>query len=501
MWRICSSSCLDRLVCTGTIVVVFIVLFAGCQSRTALNGPQRKTANPVSVRLDQMQERTFTIEPGKEDEAFAYYKTTFDELGLNPQGLSGQPLVDSQNLSQALEFLGYKDLTPRGAEELSSVELMQRFPDNLLSSAFFAPKITDVSISPINVGWRKVLRFKAQGDAAKKGIATAFLLFNKFQGAGQFDVDPFKPPVNTSTESKNTQLILVRADGSALKQPLYFLVYGSLLEDNSKLITFLTASFDARAPNIVQNNKYYVPTACAECHGGLRFNGGDLEPDYERLKLNYLDTDHWFDRLDDDFAFLKGYSNGVLHDGGADEAKPEFAAAFDIVRRLNREIQTQNKSTEVPTPSPTPEDASIQLRAVTKWLDLHNTNSHHQNVFDRALPSITGDPWKANQLPDQELLPLMNQYCFRCHSSVRFSVFDRPNVVIRKKKILKFMDLPVCDPLSMPQDRNLNCSAKTLADKQKILQLVCALDAKPCPTPAPTPPCPSPSPCPTTSPQ
>jgi hypothetical protein len=466
-----------------------------CQRRSSTGGSPVKTSAPISQRLEEFQERTFTVEPGLEEDAFDYYKATFDELGLNPKGLTGKELVASQSLSQALEFLGYKDLTPKDAEELSSAELMNRFPDDILSSAFFAPKITDVSITPINVGWRKLVRFKAQGDAAKKGIASAFLLFNRFQGAGKFDVDPFKP--DKEIESKNTQLILVRGDGSPLKQPVYFLVYGPLSE-NSKLITFLTASFDARAPGIVKDSKYFVPNACADCHGGLLFSEVDgLKPDYDRLKLNYLDTDHWFDRLDDDFNFLKAHPNGVLYDGGKDETKPKFEAAFDVFRRLNREIKTQNERVE-PTPSPTPQNPSFQLRAVTKWLDLHGTNSHHQDVFARALPSIAGDPWRATEMPDKELLPLMNQYCFRCHSSLRFNIFDRPVVVKKKTNILDFMTRVVTDKKSMPQDRNLNCSAVTLAHKNRILKLVCDLDSKPCPTPSPTPitACPTPLPTP-----
>lgn len=466
-------------------------IFLGCQPRSAVE-PQKPSKR--TQRLEVFQERTFTVEPGVQDDAFQYYKTIFDELGLNPNGLKGEALVASLNLTKLLEFLGYKDLKAEDTENLPSAELMKRFPDRILSSAFFAPKITDVSIAPINVGWRKLVRLKAQGDASKKGIASAFLLFNKFQGADKYNDDPFKSPPDNQTESKNTQLILTRDDGSKLKHPMYFLVFGPLSK-KSKLITFLTASFDARAPNIVKDNKYFVPNACAECHGGL-INADVLQPDYERLKLNYLDTDHWFDRLSDEFAFLNNYKFGVLYDGGKDESTAQFAAAFEVLRQLNREIKTQNERVE-PSPAPTPEDPSFQLRAVTKWLQLHVTDSRHKDVLSRALPSSAGAPW-ADQSPDRELLPLMNQYCFRCHSSLRFNIFDRPEVVKRKSKILRFMNLPTSNKTSMPQDRNLDCSVKTLADKMKILKLVCDLDNKPCPTasPTPTPECPTPSPTP-----
>jgi hypothetical protein len=484
------------LVWCSVVLAGISISFVGCRKQQSPTiGSQPQTSNQISKRSEELEMQTFTVEPGEENDAFVYYKAIFDELGLNPHGLENKALVDSQNLSRALEFLGYGGLKPEDLEDIPSTELMKRFPDDLLSSAFFAPKITDVSVTPINVGWRKVVRLKAKGEAAKKGIAAGFLLFNKFQGKGKFDDNPFRPRTATDkgSESQNTQLILIRADGSALARPIYFLVFGPI-SGEGKLITFLTASFDARAPDIVKDSKYFVPKACAECHGGLRQL--DKEPDYDRLKLNFLDTDHWFDRLNDDFAFLKDYPFGVIFDGDKDETTPKFQAAFDVLRRLNGEIKAQNEKVE-PTPSPTPVEPSFQLRAVTKWLELHATDSHHQDAFARALPSTGGDSWKADKAPDKELLPLLNQYCYRCHSSLRFNIFDRPQVVREQRKILNFMNRPVNDALSMPQDRNLDCSPKTLVDKNKILKLVCDLKL-PCPalSPTPTPTCPPPLPTP-----
>jgi hypothetical protein len=339
---------------------------------------------------------------------------------------------------------------------------MKRFPGDVLSSVFFAPKITDVSVTPISLGWRKLVRFKAKGEALQKGISAGYLLFNKFQP--DYDKDPFG---DGSNESLNTQLILVRGeDSTLLKHPVYFLVFFRR-SGGSRLITFLTANFDARAPNIVTDNRYYVPNACAECHGGL--TGEIPAPDYPKLKLNYLDTDHWFDRLEDDFAFLKKHTCGgaekpcpVLYDGHNDNS--EFEQAFDVIRELNGEIAAQNKSV--------PPAQSFQLRAVTKWLDLHSSDSGHKDVFARALPPAnSGDPWKADNPTDKELLPLLNRYCYRCHSSVKYNIFDRPAVVRRRDKILEYMNLAIDDSRKMPQDRNLDNSA----DKQTILKLVQAL--------------------------
>src|ERR1051325_7837392 len=88
----------------------------------------------------------------------------------------------------------------------------------------------------------------------------------------------------------------------------------------------------------------------------------------------------------------------------------------------------------------------------------------------------------------------MNRYCFRCHSSLRYSIFDRPAVVGEKKNILRFMTLDIKNPLKMPQDRNLDC---WLADKEKILDLVRLLPGPtPPPKPTPSPTCPTSSPSP-----
>lgn len=256
------------------------------------------------------------------------------------------------------------------------------------------------------------------------------------------------------------------------------MVFGRQSE-GSKLITFLTATFDARAPDIVTDNRYYVPNACADCHGGL--TGEILIPDYEKLKLNYLDTDHWFDRLEDDFKFLKEHTCGksapcpVLYDGRDGES--QFQQAFNVLRDLNREIESQNKTV--------PPSQSFQLRAVRKWLELHENDSGHMDIFARALPPAgAGDPWKTDNPTDKELLPLLNRYCFRCHSSLKFNLFDRPAVVRRRDRILDYMTRAIDDPRKMPQDRNLDCSNETFAHKQRILQLVRSFST---PTPSPTP--------------
>jgi hypothetical protein len=54
----------------------------------------------------------------------------------------------------------------------------------------------------------------------------------------------------------------------------------------------------------------------------------------------------------------------------------------------------------------------------------------------------------------------MNRFCYRCHSSIIYSLFDRPEVACRKVKIRNFLDLPPGNPRAMPQDRILDPAVK-----------------------------------------
>src|SRR6185436_17887559 len=137
------------------------VLVLSCQRKGEPTNQKSPTNNSIAVD----QERVMLVDPGDEPSAFGYYDDILNELDLNPKKLSGQQLVDTTDLRQLLKFLGYGDLDPKYLEDASSTELMKRFPDDILSAGFFAPKITDVSVAPINPGWRKVVRFKAKGDA------------------------------------------------------------------------------------------------------------------------------------------------------------------------------------------------------------------------------------------------------------------------------------------------------------------------------------------------
>src|SRR5262249_24050123 len=148
-------------------------------------------------------------------------------------------------------------------------------------------------------------------------------------------------------------------------------------------------------------------------------------------KANYLDTDHWFDRVtpkygvtgapfeSEDFYGLANSTFGVLYDGGKDLTTETFKRAFGVIRQLNREIKDQNERVRGNN------NANFQLRAVEKWLALHKESADHVPPDERGF----GDnPWKPGNENHRKLLYFLNRYCYRCHSSVKYNVFERQAV-------------------------------------------------------------------------
>jgi hypothetical protein len=180
-----------------------------------------------------------------------------------------------------------------------------------------------------------------------------------------------------------------------------------------------------------------VPRACAQCHGSETTG----EPG---AKVNYLDTDHWIDRTGDDFT--KVSPNNVLVDG--------VPAGYGVIRTLNTDIAKQNAAVG--------NNTGFALLATQKWLDLHKVGGADENKhvppIRRGFVAKDGDAnWTDDSSkPDPELLPRLNTYCFRCHSSVRFHVFQKQAVVQRKGSIVsRLQTTPPTNRFRMPQDRVL----------------------------------------------
>jgi hypothetical protein len=432
--------------------------------------------------------RAAPVDPGSETEAVAYYDKLDAELGP-------QPGFTFDSFDTVLAYLGYPELTGFDVENRESAALMAACDlqtpvpfsaCEVLATRFFAPKITDVAVNGgvITLGWRKLVRLKARkgSGAETKGIASAWLLFNVFSN----EDNPFR------TKSQNNQVMFVRATGAPLEHPVYWLVYeavsrvegNAVVKADGRRIAYLTASFDARAKGVgeaaaangvVIDQRYYVPVACAHCHGGL--TGG--EADFPAAKLNYLDTDHWFDRTQkgDDFSNLKPGTDVVLDGLTPDPhfpndptkartvvGSPEFTRAFSVIRWLNNEIRAQNTVTKGGA-------NSFQFRAVDKWFALHRQTDAHVDMFERGI-APGGRQWDRANPIDEQLLPRLNRYCFRCHSSIKYHVFDKDAVVLKADKMIELMKRDVTNILAMPQDRDMSAPPAAARDRACLLELL-----------------------------
>lgn len=380
-----------------------------------------------------------TVPTGSAAEADDYYAAMSQEIGLQ----------QFANLDALLSYVGYP-LTAKRLQDAPPAELMDPAkiglatpppPGSVLAARFFAPKITDVSQANTpakNVGWRKLVRIVPTADSAarKNGIDAAVVLFNFFapiKAANPFD----------GADSVNTQVMLItsRPDLS----PIYWLDYGKT-SDGAPLSKELDAFFDAaHTPDTAGKRSYFVPCGCTACHGGLQLNLGVTPPapiwDPERAILNYLDTDHWTDRIQkgEDFADLAA---PVIFDPGG----------FDVIRKLNGEMRDQNQRVQ---------PGSVQHRAASHWMDLHASSAAYvDSLALRALPS-TANPaviWNGADVAEMSALKRFNHYCFRCHGSVEFDVFDKSMVLSLRSLLLARLQPrgTLTDPrATMPPDRDM----------------------------------------------
>ncbi len=312
--------------------------------------------------------------------------------------------------------------------------------------------------------------------------------------------DPFDANLNFS---KFNQAIAVRKVGpfNNDKNSLYFFAYSPLIkltdnngtkvpfkdangnfEDDGKLAFSLNATFD-ETDRIPETNsppsEYFVPDSCAKCHGNSRI----------RAKLNYLDTDHWFDRVtphyglndpkytEEDFTALANSPYALLYDSTSKDPETEpFKTAFGVIRNLNEEMRDQNSRLDTGSSGAN----NFQLAAVTKWLDLHKPEANgakHVPPYERGFGA---EPWDSSKETHKKLLYYLNRYCYRCHSSVKYNVFDRIAVKsLAGQDELQSRVQEIDDPERwMPQDRifpglKVNMGAgEATGDLKEFLELV-----------------------------
>jgi hypothetical protein len=174
---------------------------------------------------------------------------------------------------------------------------------------------------------------------------------------------------------------------------------------------------------------------------------------YAFAKVNYLDTDQWYDMIGYDFPGTAASRHDAIFDGAKnDYSSAKHEKAFGVLKNLNKTIEQQNIVSARPDGSD-----NFKRLAVSKWLALHETDAAPVPPIGRGIEVVLGEVWNANNPGDEELLGLLNRFCFRCHSSLKWSVFDRGALFVevfkgtpRKDVITGFVAGGV-----MPQGREL----------------------------------------------
>ena len=401
------------------------------------------------------------VEEGSKEEAQVYYARIGRLLGLD---------IEKTTLGSILQFYGYSTISATNFEALDLFDLMPRNDtefDRLASlvtdsaafkreftladftggqvlvSRFFAPKIVnfnDMSGTGGNTfvaGWRKLVRLqpRANSSAAGRSLGPMYVLFN------YFEKDPKTHPFKDK-QSQNNQVIIVNQKFTPTKDDLIFWLVYQKRDTNYAIAYSLFAGFDIPGPK-----DYFVPTACAQCHGHDQELGGPASglETFPFGKVNYLDTDQWYEVAKFDFPGTQAEQFDIVFDGTKNISSADYRRAVDVLRQLNKEIAVQTTLSLRPNGS---ED--YKKKAVEKWNELHAKSDAPAAQGDRSL-SVGQRVWSSTDATDMKTLGELNRYCFRCHSSMYYHVFDKQAVFSKKRKIEAFLRRNL-----MPQGRILD---------------------------------------------
>lgn len=355
---------------------------------------------------------------------FGYAGLTGRDLQNNPPGI----LMSANLLLELAKSPTGSQLFEHSNEIISNIGVNPFDTGDVLVTRFFAPKIMNISLPAETrpLGWRKLVRLHARPSSLAQAnhIRSGIILFNFFTKPGE------QPFISQTNQSVNTQVILV-PEAEHFSRPnditdltmtnydmVYWLDYDSLA-NGGQLSLALNASFDASELPQTNNGvrSYYIPDGCVACHGNSR----------RAPLVNYLDTDHWFDRIENDFISFKTNGLPLLVDAGNNDTNSKaYKMAFDVIKTFNAEADEQVNASQ---------PKHDESRASRKWMELHGANENYSHVqpLERA---IGIEPrWSAANTNDEATLATLNQYCFRCHGTVKFSVFNRQEI---------------CDPKLLP---------------------------------------------------
>jgi hypothetical protein len=376
-------------------------------------------------------------------EAREYYA----ELALQLDLPAAEPPRD---LQQLLDYFGYAALSPRQLDGLapdvlmSPKELQRHLAEgadpsswSLLAARYFSPKTSDVSGRSNNLSWRKIVRLLARPDspAEQNGLNALYFLSVTYAGLAGIDENPFEAP-SLSIQVMLTRRVTEPADAVRL-DTAYWLVFEP---QRDYLLGHATqTSWDAADPALVDPHglrPYFVPTACINCHGGARKQG----------MTQFFDTDSILDRVrpGDDFEALSASPWAALFDCGADPSTEEHRRGFEVFRQLNTEILAQNQAVS---------DQSLIAAGAANWVRLHAASNDYIPPQERAWLDLGRQP-AAPHAAFERALPLLNRFCYRCHGSIDYSIYDQAGLLAMPDRLVERLEDPELTN-RMPIDRNL----------------------------------------------
>lgn len=456
-------------------------LMAGGEEQRAERQPAAAKQDDVfPIRLDAFDPETSrTIKPGDLADAKKYYAESVS-MQLDLAG-GDRPFED---LGALLAYFGYGQLLK--AEEVDILpprELAAKVAGgDVLAARYFSPKTSDVSGLSNKLSWRKVVRLKARADSEAEKAGLAAMHFLSVVYVDRATDDPFPP---SKSKTLNVQVLLSRKPGwDDDKDPAYWLVFDPA-GGKYTLGYSTTTSWDAADPALIAmkgSQQYFVPTACRTCHGGTQ----------RVAVLHSFDTDWFIDKVQPDEDFGTAFRDakwGPLYDCMTGPNAMPDKDGFDIFRRLNAEILAQNRAVLAFAEKSDPKhqreptrQVARQTAAAAKWIDLHKLSDRHVPTRDRALrDSPTAPAWDKAEPIDRELLPLLNRYCYRCHTSVRYNAFAKEELVRKRGDgmLVERMIARLTEPdrkRRMPQDRDME--ARHNGDWKKLLDLLQKLREK-----------------------
>jgi hypothetical protein len=147
-----------------------------------------------------------------------------------------------------------------------------------------------------------------------------------------------------------------------------------------------------------------------------------------------------------DFPNTKAQHDVVFDGDDPSHKSAKYKSAVATFAKLNSEILRQNETALRPDGSD-----GFKIHAAKKWISLH---AKGEGPVDPLRRSIGKAVWARSDLP---LLLMLDRYCFRCHSSMYYNIFDRAAVLKEKGTLQK--PGPLLSYVSsgfMPQGRKLD---------------------------------------------